>query len=72
MAYSGKIYVADHEGMPVGIGQTVTVLAHNGGFAAFLSTDDGNVRISDPFQTEDACVTNLKGGGTTVVIDDDV
>lgn len=73
MAYTGKIYIADHEGMQVGIGQDVTVLHDSNGYAAYLVTPDGNQRIGDYFETEAACVTALKEGGTTtIVVDDDV
>lgn len=72
MAYTGKIYVADYEGMPVGIGQAVTVLHDASGWAAYLVTLDGNVRIGDYFGNEAACITDLKGGGTTIIVDDDV
>lgn len=72
MAYTGKIYIADHEGMQAGIGQDVTVLQDSNGYAAYLVTEEGNQRIGDYFETEAAAIADLKGGGTTIIVDDDV
>lgn len=70
---SGKIYLADFEGQPVGCFQKFQILEDAAGFAAFLETADGNVRISDFYETEAECLTAITagGGGTiTIIIDD--
>ena len=69
---SGKIYIADFEGSPVGIGQKFQILEDASGWAAFLETEDGNIRISDFWETEGECKTAITagGGGIIVIIDD--
>jgi hypothetical protein len=70
MAYTGKIYIADHNGEKVGIGQDFTILPILGGYAGFLVTPDGNQQFTDAWETEDLCKSAIKGGVGTVVIDD--
>jgi len=69
---SGKVYIADHEGQPIGCAQNFQILQDASGFAAFLETEDGNIRFSDFWETEAECKTAIAagGGGIIVVIDD--
>lgn len=69
---SGKIYIADFEGQPVGCFQKFQILEDTAGFAAFLETEDGNVRVSDFYETEAECRTAITagGGGIVIIIDD--
>lgn len=69
---TGKIHIADHEGQPAGIVQNFQILLDAAGYAAFLETEDGNVRISDFWETEAECRTAITagGGGIIVIIDD--
>lgn len=70
----GKIYLADHEGQPTGIGQNFTIDQSESGHAAFLQTDHGNVRIGDFWETPEEALTALTtgGGGTIIIILDDL
>ena len=73
----GKIYLADHEGQPTGIGQNFQIYQSKhgeSGYAAFLQTDDGNVRIGDFWETPEEALTALTtgGGGTIIIILDDL
>ena len=67
-----KIYIKDIDGNPVGIGQTVVVEGTSStGYAVFLVTYDGNLPITEHYETEAAAIASInEGGGTTVIIDD--
>lgn len=70
MAYSGKIYIKDHNGEAVGLGQSFEILPHDGGYAGFLATSNGNEQFSSVYNTEEACLAAIKGGGGIIIIDD--
>lgn len=73
MNSTGNIFVRDHNGESVGIGQAFGVLPADGGYAAFLVVDDGYVQFTDAWETEDECLQFLKTGGTgTVIVIDDL
>ena len=69
MSTTGKIYLKDHNGQSVGIGQDFEIKVVTGGFAAFLITPDGDSQLTARCDTIGACRTALGGVGT-VVIDD--
>lgn len=70
MAITGKIYLKDHDGSPVGVGQDFEILQHDGGYAAFLTGGDENYQITEVCETEALCKTRL--GGTEVIVIDDL
>lgn len=73
MAYTGTIYIKDIDGNPAGVGQPVSIAGTSStGYAAYLGTAEGDVRFTEFYETEKACLDYIKGdgGGTTVIIDD--
>lgn len=71
MSYKGKIYLGDHNGENVGIGQDFEVMQIDGGYAGFLTAPDIPVQFTEAWETEALCVSNIKGGGTVIIIEED-
>jgi hypothetical protein len=72
MAIKGTIYIKDHNGEAVGVGQAWEIMpASGGGYAAFLTAPSDPVQFTEPWESEADCLASLKGGGGVIIIIED-
>ncbi len=68
MAIEGIIFLKDHNGERVGLGQSFEIMPVGSAFAGFLDTADGKIQFTDAWETEDLCLAHICDGGLGIDI----
>ena len=71
MSFKGKIYLQDHNGESVGIGQSFEVKQVGTSYAGFLEMTDGFVQFTEPWETAAEAYQAIKGGIGTIIVEED-